>query len=91
MDGRQKFVSVAKMVLPELSGHIAERLEQFCDGGIFLLQAFRRARETNLGEASADGRLAGNKRGTPGGQLCCAYQSVKSAPSRARRSMLGVL
>src|ERR1700739_3135726 len=55
------------MVLPELSGHIAERLEQFGDGGIFLLQAFRRARETNFGEASADGRLGGNKSRTPGG------------------------
>jgi hypothetical protein len=39
---REKLVAVTKMVLAELSGHIAERLEQFGNRRVFLLQPERR-------------------------------------------------
>ena len=51
--GRQELVAVAKMVLAELAGRIAERLEQFGDRRIFLLQSERGAGQTDLGHAGA--------------------------------------
>ena len=41
---RQIFVPIAEMVLAELAGRVAERLQQLGDGRIFLLQADRRRR-----------------------------------------------
>src|SRR5215475_14772883 len=38
MDGGQEFVAVAQVVLPELPGCIAERLEQHGDRRVFLLE-----------------------------------------------------
>ena len=42
--GRQVFVPIAEVVLAELAGGVAERLEQLGDGRIFRLQADRRRR-----------------------------------------------
>ena len=39
MNGRQKLVAVTEMVLAELSGHIAERLEQISERRILLRQS----------------------------------------------------
>jgi hypothetical protein len=39
--GRQIFVAVAEMVLTELAGRIADRLERFGDGDVLGLQANR--------------------------------------------------
>ena len=56
--GRQELVAVAEMVLAELAGRIAERLEQFGDRRVFLLQPERGAGQTDLGHAGAQAGLA---------------------------------
>ena len=61
------FVAVAEVVLAELAGGVAQRLEQLGDGRVFLLQADRGARHADLGEAGADRVLAGDEAGAPGG------------------------
>ena len=48
--GRQILVAVAEMVLAELAGGVAERLERLGDGDVALLQADRRARNADLAE-----------------------------------------
>ena len=50
---RQKFVAVAKMVLAELPGRIALRLEQFGDGRIERRQPFFRGRQPDLQQPGA--------------------------------------
>ena len=57
MHGRQVFIAVAEMVLAELAGGIAERLERLGDSDIARLQANGGARNADLGEAGADNRL----------------------------------
>ena len=52
------------MVLAELPGRIAERLQHFGDRRILGAQADVRARQANLREAGADRRLAGDERGS---------------------------
>ena len=49
------------MVLAELSGGIAEILEQTADRGIQLAHAHRRAGEADLGQAGANAVLAGEE------------------------------
>ena len=46
--GRQEFVAVAEMVLAELSGRIALRLEQFGNGRIFFRQPLLRRGQANF-------------------------------------------
>ena len=58
---RQELVLVAQVVLAELAGDIAVRLEQFGDGRVFGLQAEFGARHTHLGQPGADWVLAGDK------------------------------
>ena len=65
--GRQVFVAVAEMVLAELAGGIAERLEQFGDGRVFLLQSDGGAGHADLGQARADRVLAGDEARAAGG------------------------
>ena len=65
--GRQKFVAVAEVVLAELSGGVAERLEQFGDRRVFLLQPERSAGQADLGQTGAQAGLAGDERGPAGG------------------------
>ena len=57
MHGRQVFIAVAEMVLAELAGGIAERLERLGDSDVARLQANGGARNANLGQAGADNRL----------------------------------
>ena len=70
--GRQVLVPVAEVVLAELAGGVAERLEQFGDGRIFLLQADRGAGHADLGQAGADRVLAADEAARPAVQLCWA-------------------
>ena len=66
MHGRQELVAVAQMVLAELAGGVAQRLEQFGDRRIFLLQTDCRARHADLGQARADRILPGDEAGASG-------------------------
>ena len=59
--GRQVFVAVAEMVLAELAGGIAERLERLGDGDVAVLQADRRAGNADLAQAGAQADLAGDE------------------------------
>ena len=65
--GRQKLVAVAEMVLAELSGHVALRLEQFGERRILVRQTLLRRGEADLEQAGADRALAGDEGGAPGG------------------------
>ena len=60
---RQVLVLVAEVVLAELAGLVAERLEELGDGRIFGLQADVGAGHADLGEAGADRVLAGDEGG----------------------------
>src|SRR6516165_3584541 len=79
----EEFVAVAQVVLAELARSIAERLQQVGDRRIFLLQAERCAGQANLGQAGADGRLAGDERG-PAGRA-----ALLAIPVRAQRAFSG--
>jgi hypothetical protein len=70
VDGRQVFIPVAEMVLAELTGGVAEWLEQFGDGRIFRMQSDRGAGHADFGQARANGVLAADEGGTSGVQLC---------------------
>ena len=65
--GRQEFVPIAQMVLAELAGGVAQRLEQFSNGRVFLLKADRGAGHADLGQARADRVLAGDEARAAGG------------------------
>ena len=57
--GRQIFVAVAEMVLAELAGRVAERLQRLGDRDVAILQADRRTGDADLGQAgtqAASGR-----------------------------------
>jgi hypothetical protein len=54
---RQETVLVAEMVLAELAGGVAERLQELGDRRILRLQAHRRTRDADLGEAGAEDAL----------------------------------
>ena len=56
VDGGQELVAVAQMVLAELAGRVALRLQQLGDRRIFLAQAQRGARQADLGQAGAQAR-----------------------------------
>ena len=56
--GRQVLVAVAEVVLAELRGVVAMRLERLRDGDVAILQAHRGARHADLGQAGAAWRLA---------------------------------
>ena len=58
------------MVLAELAGGVAKRLEKLRDGWIFGAEAHVGARHADLGEAGADRILAGDEGGAPAVQLC---------------------
>ena len=53
---RQVLVAVAEVVLAELAGGVAQRLEQLGDGRVLLLQALGRPGQADLGQAGADRR-----------------------------------
>ena len=70
--GRQELVLVAEVVLAELAGGVAERLEQLGDGRVLRLQADVGARHADLGQAGADRVLAGDEGGAAGGAALLA-------------------
>ena len=70
--GRQKFVAIAEMVLAELAGGVAERLQQFRDGRIFRLQSDRGAGHADFGQAGADRVLTGDEACAAGGAALLA-------------------
>src|SRR5262245_31797852 len=49
------------MILAELASGIAQRLEHFSNGRVFLLQAYGGAGHTDFGQARTDRILAGDK------------------------------
>src|SRR5262249_46301527 len=61
MVGGQELVLVAQMVLAELTGDVALRLQQLGDGAVVRPQSLIRTWQADLRQASADGRLAGDK------------------------------
>jgi len=67
MHGRQEFVAIAQVVLAELPGRIAERLEHLGDRWVFLPQAQSGCWQSNLCHAGTEARLAGDERGAAGG------------------------
>ena len=68
----QHLVAVAQVVLAELPGDVALRLEQRGDGRVFLPHALGRTRQAHLREAGADGRLPGDEGGAAGGAALLA-------------------
>ena len=64
---RQELVLVAEMVLAELAGRVAQRLQQFGDGRVFRPQTDIGPGHADLGQAGADRVLPGDERGAPGG------------------------
>ena len=65
--GRQELVAVAQVVLAELAGGVALRLQHFGQRRIGLLDAARRAGDADRGHAGADRHLAHDERGAAGG------------------------
>src|ERR1041385_7466651 len=59
--GRQVLVAVAQMVLAELAGRVAERLEQFGERRVARLQADGRAGDADLGQTGAQLALPCNE------------------------------
>ena len=65
--GGQELVLVAQVVLPELAGGVAERLQELGDGRVLRAEAQVGPRHPDLGEAGADGVLAGDEGGASRG------------------------
>jgi hypothetical protein len=61
----QKLVAVAEMVLTDLRGGVAMRLEQLGDGRVLVLQPLLRAGQTYFEEADPERMLAGDERRPP--------------------------
>ena len=66
VNGRQKLVAVAEVVLSELARSIAKRLEQFGDRRVLRLQADGCPGHSDFCQAGADRVLAGDEAGAPG-------------------------
>jgi hypothetical protein len=62
---RQVLVAVAEMVFTELTGGIAQRLEQLGDGRVSRFQTDGRTRNADLRKAGAQRALAGDERRPP--------------------------
>ena len=60
--GRQKFVTVAEVILAKLSRSVAKRLQCLRNRDVPCLQTLRRARDSYLGQPCAPGGLPRNKR-----------------------------
>jgi hypothetical protein len=54
MHGRQIFVAIAQMVLAELTGGVAERLQHFGYGWVLRMQSDRGSGHADFGQAGAD-------------------------------------
>ena len=64
---RQELVAVAEVVLAELAGRVALRLEQLGERRVLLGQSFLGARQADLEQAGAEAGLPGDERGASGG------------------------
>ena len=67
VDGRKELVAVTEVVLPELAGGVAPGLEQLGDRRVLGLEPLGGARQADLEHPRADGGLAGDEGGPPGG------------------------
>jgi hypothetical protein len=67
VDRREELIAVAQVVLADLCGGVAERLEQVGDRRIFLLQAQRGGWKADLGQPGAQAGLTGEERCPTGG------------------------
>ena len=83
MHGRQILVAVAEMVLAELPGGVAERLQGFRDTHVFGVKPDVRAGQADLGQAGPDRRLSGDERCASGGATLLAV------PVGEQRAFLG--
>ena len=83
VDRGQHVVAVAEVVLAELARHVAQRLEQVGESRISRRNAFLRAGQTDLGEAGANGRLAGDEGRATGGAALLTIEV------REQRAFLG--
>jgi hypothetical protein len=90
VDRRDECIAVAEVVLAELARGVTLRLEEVRDRRVLVGESLGSAREADLEQAGADRGLPVMNAARPAVQLCCAYASVKMAPSFAMRSMLGV-
>ena len=79
----QHLVAVTKVILAELARRVTLRPEQVGDGGIFLLDALGRTRQSDLGETGAHRRLACDERGPTGSAALLAV------PVSEHRALLG--
>ncbi len=87
----QVLVAVAEVVLAELRGRVAVRLEQARrSSGPQPHQALLGAGEADLGEPRAQRVLPRDERGAAGGAALLAVEVGEAIPSLASRSMLGV-
>src|SRR5262249_22986066 len=66
MRGRQKLVTIAKVILSELPSSVAKRSKQISNGWIFRLQSEIGSGKSHFCKAGADWRLAGYECGAPG-------------------------
>ena len=65
VNGREKLVAVAEMVLAELACRITKRLEQFRDRRVLRLKADGGAGHSDFCQARADRVLPGDEAGAP--------------------------
>ena len=77
---RQELVPVAEVVLAELPGHVAERLQEIGDGRVLGLQPSLAPGSPTLVSPVRIGDWPVMKAARPAVQLCWPYQSVKRAP-----------
>ena len=78
--GRKEFVAIPQVVLAELPGHVAERLQDVGNRRVFRLQSEIGARQTDLGQPRADRRLARDECRAPRGTALLAIPVGKVAP-----------
>ena len=72
MHGRQELIAIAEMVLAELAGCVAERLQEFGDGRVFRAQTHRRPGKADLGQSGAKTALPRDERSAAGGAALLA-------------------
>ena len=65
--GRQELVAVAQVVLAELAGAVAQRLEHLRDRRVLVRKSLRRADQPDFRQANAHGVLAGDEPGASRG------------------------
>src|SRR5262249_28748638 len=80
MGGGQVFVEVAEVILAELAGRVAQRLEQLGDGRVFLLETEIGAGQSDLSQTGADRRLAGGEGCATGGAALLAVPVGEYGP-----------